>query len=107
MTAVRCLKADTCKLWGGFATCCLALFWLFSSGDFSFILTLSSLVSLFSFLTIAWKIEVRRSARGISCRMMECYCLVFGGRLCAIVPFEGYLPFDRSGDWLYKVCELL
>jgi hypothetical protein len=37
--------------------------------------------------------------------MMECYCLVFCGRLCAIVPFEGYLPFDRSGDWLYQVCE--
>jgi hypothetical protein len=37
--------------------------------------------------------------------MMECYCAVFASRLVAIVPFEGYLPFDRSGDWFYQLCE--
>jgi hypothetical protein len=37
--------------------------------------------------------------------MMECYCAVFASRLCAIVPFQGYLPFDSSGDWFYQLCE--
>jgi hypothetical protein len=100
------LKAhEAFKIWCCFASCSWLLFWFFSSGDFSFILTLSSLVSLFSFVTVTVKIESWRTAQGISSRMMECYMLVFGGRLCAIVPFEGYLPFDKSGDWLYQVCE--
>merc|ERR1712066_1059638 len=38
--------------------------------------------------------------------MMECYIIVFLSRLTAIIPFEGYLPFDKSGDWLYQVCEV-
>merc|ERR1719159_2362286 len=39
--------------------------------------------------------------------MMECYIAIFTGRLIAIVPFEGYLPFDKSGDWLYQLCEAI
>ncbi|CAK0818195.1 unnamed protein product [Prorocentrum cordatum] len=99
------LSADACKAWGGFVLVAVAVFWLFSSGSFSFILTLSSLVSLFSFLGVLVGILQMKSARGISCKMIECYCLVFVGRLIAIVPFEGYLPFDRSGDWFYQLSE--
>merc|ERR1719242_1430701 len=39
--------------------------------------------------------------------MMECYIVIFLFRLFAIVPYEGYLPFDKSGDWFYQVCETL
>merc|ERR1719293_642712 len=102
---MRWVKADSCKAWGGFALVGFAVFWLFSSGSFSFILTLSSLVSLFSFLGVIIGILQMKSARGISSRMMECYCLVFIGRLIAIVPFVGYLPFDRSGDWFYQLSD--
>merc|ERR1719453_1378812 len=99
------LKSDSAKMWGGFSLFVLALFWLFSSGDFSFLLTLSSLVGMFSFLMVAMKIESGKSVKGVSLKMMECYVLVCLARLCAIVPFEGYLPFDKSGDWLYQLCE--
>merc|ERR1712066_1133364 len=54
---------------------------------------------------VAVAIESSKSVRGVSLKMMECYILVFLCRLIAIVPFEGYLPFDKSGDWLYQVCE--
>merc|ERR1719316_1631970 len=87
-----------------FATA-FTIFWVFSSGDFSFLLTLSSLVSMFSFLMVAMAIEQSKSVNGVSLHMMECYILVFFTRLFAIIPFEGYLPFDKSGDWLYQVCE--
>jgi hypothetical protein len=104
-TALRLLKGDACKAWGGFVLVAFAVFWMFSSGSFSFILTLSSLVSLFSFVGVLAGIVQAGNARGISSRMMECYCLVFVGRLIAIVPFEGYLPFDKSGDWFYQLSE--
>lgn len=100
-------KSEAFRAWGGFAVFAFLCFWCFSSGDFSFLLTLSSLVSMFSFLMVAVKIEGAKSVQGVSLRMMECYMLVFVGRLIAIVPFEGYLPFDKSGDWLYQVCEAM
>jgi len=93
------------KVWGSFIAAVVTIFWVFSSGDFSFLLTLSSLVSMFSFLMVAMSIESGKSCAGVSLKMMECYLCVFFFRLTAIVPFEGYLPFDKSGDWLYQLCE--
>merc|ERR1719230_1817832 len=93
------------KVWGGFGVAVITIFWVFSSGDFSFLLTLSSLVSMFSFLMVAMAIESGKTVKGVSLKMMECYIAVFFCRLIAVIPFEGYLPFDKSGDWLYQVCE--
>eukprot|EP00435_Cladocopium_sp_Y103_P066665 s694_g28.t7 len=91
-------KTEAFKVWGGFFLVSLTVFMLFSSGDFSFLLTLSSLVSVFSFLMVALKIEAGRSCKGVSLRMMECYLAIF---------FFRYLPFDKSGDWFYQTCEAL
>jgi len=93
------------KMWGSCFVGVIVIFWVFSSGDFSFLLTLSSVVSMFSFLMVCIAIETQKSVAGVSLKMMECYIIVFFCRLCAIIPFEGYLPFDKSGDWLYQVCE--
>lgn len=38
---------------------------------------------------------------------MEIYACVFFFRLCSILPYQGYLPADSSGDWLYSVLEVL
>jgi hypothetical protein len=100
-------QTEAFKIWGGFALVAFFVFFMFSSGDFSFLLTLSSLVSMFSFLMVAMKIQNASSCKGVSLKMMECYLVIFFFRLCAIVPFEGYLPFDKSGDWFYQVCECL
>jgi len=106
-TALRYMQTESFKIWGGFVSFVFVIFMLFSSGDFSFLLTLSSIVSTFSFLMVAVKIETGRSCKGVSLKMMECYIAIFFGRLCAIIPFEGYLPFDKSGDWFYQLCEFI
>jgi hypothetical protein len=100
-------QTEAFKIWGSFALFAFVVFMMFSSGDFSFLLTLASLVSTFSFLMVAVKIESGQTVKGVSLRMMECYCLIFLGRLIAIIPFEGYLPFDKSGDWFYQLCEAI
>lgn len=98
---------ESLKFWGGFLAVVFLLFFFFSDGDFSFLLTLSSLVGMFAFLVVVLQIEGDKSVKGVSLKMMECYMCVCMGRLCAIVPFEGYLPYDRSGDWLYQLIEAL
>eukprot|EP00928_Gymnodinium_smaydae_P004969 TRINITY_DN11703_c0_g2_i1.p1 TRINITY_DN11703_c0_g2~~TRINITY_DN11703_c0_g2_i1.p1 ORF type:complete len:292 (-),score=43.87 TRINITY_DN11703_c0_g2_i1:77-952(-) len=100
------MQSEAFRLWGGFLIFAIVIFGMFSSGDFSFLLTLSSLVSLFSFLMVATTIESTGTAKGVSLKMMECYMCVFAARCTAIIPYEGYLPFDKSGDWLYQVCEV-
>eukprot|EP00439_Symbiodinium_sp_Y106_P002771 s2877_g1.t1 len=100
-------QSEAFKIWAGFAVIAFIVFMLVSSGDFSFLLTLSSLLSTFSFLMVALKMEIGRSCKGVSLKMMECYLVIFFFRLCAIIPFEGYLPFDKSGDWFYQTCEAL
>lgn len=62
---------------------------LFSDGDFSFLMTLSSLVSTFSFLMVVFKIENIRSCAGVSLKMFECYVVLIFARLCSIIPYEG------------------
>lgn len=93
------------QAWIGFGVVVLVVYHLFSDGDFSFLMTLSSLISTFSFLMITYKIESTRSCAGVSLRMLECYVLLIFARLCSIIPYEGYLPYDRSGDWLYQTVE--
>ena len=98
---------DDLSFWGVFLTATGVLMYLFSDWDFSVLLTLSSILSFFAFLSVAIKIELSKSVKGVSVKMFEGYLLVYLFRLMAIVPYEGYLPFDRSGDWLYQSVELL
>lgn len=98
-------QKDMLITWGPFFGTCIAIFYLFSDGDFSFLMTFSSLISLFSFIMVASKIESNKSCDGVSLKMIDLYLIITGCRLIAIVPFEGYLPYDRSGDWLYQVIE--
>lgn len=95
------------KAWAVFMIIAFAVYHLFSDGDFSFLMTLSSLIGMFSFLMVALKIETSKSCAGVSLKMIECYVVLLFARLCSIIPFEGYLPYDRSGDWLYQTVEAL
>mmetsp|Transcript_8055 Transcript_8055/g.19444 ORF Transcript_8055/g.19444 Transcript_8055/m.19444 type:complete len:298 (+) Transcript_8055:611-1504(+) len=83
------------------------VFHFLSDGDFSFLLTLGSMISMSSFMLVCACIATHKSCQGISVKMLEVYLLVQFGRLVAIVPFEGYLPFDKSGDWFYQVVEAI
>ena len=98
---------ETIKFWVPFIIVGFVLFWLFSDWDFSLFLTTSSLTSMFAFLMVCLKMETNRSAKGVSLKMFECYFILIICRLFSIIPFEGYLPYDRSGDWLYQTVETI
>lgn len=85
----------------------LFVYHLLSDGDFSFLLTLGGLARLFGFCFLLIKMQSERNASGVSLKTLEVYVLVFLGRLCSIMFYEGYLPYDSSGDWLYTAVEFL
>lgn len=93
------------KGYSAFGITVFCVYWFLSDGDFSFLLTLASMISCASFFMLALYQETTRSCVGISAKMMQCYLILQVCRLCAIVPFDGYLPFDRTGDWLYQCIE--
>jgi hypothetical protein len=68
--------------------------------------TLGSLFALFAFGLLLAKAYLTGSVANISLKTLECYFLVFSGRLASILFYEGYLPYDRSGDWFYQFTEV-
>eukprot|EP01029_Cantina_marsupialis_P027784 TRINITY_DN773996_c0_g1_i1.p1 TRINITY_DN773996_c0_g1~~TRINITY_DN773996_c0_g1_i1.p1 ORF type:complete len:303 (-),score=78.70 TRINITY_DN773996_c0_g1_i1:193-1101(-) len=84
----------------------LSVYHLFSDGNFSFLLTLGAITHTFGFGILAFKIWESKSVAGISLKTLELYIVSFFLRLCSILTYEGYLPFDKSGDWLYQFLEV-
>jgi hypothetical protein len=48
-----------------------------------------------------------KSAKGVSVKTLELYVLVFFSRLASILRHQGYLPFDKTGDWFYHTVEIM
>lgn len=92
-------------LWSSFFVFILFVYHFLSDGDFSFLLTLGGIACCFAVVTLTVKILTQSSSAGISVKTLELYAMVFFFRLCSILVYEGYLPFDKSGDWLYQATE--
>lgn len=77
-----------------------------SSGDFSFILVLSSIAQMASFLIICLKVYSSESCSGLSLNTLICYLIILVSRLSSTIFYSGYLPSDDAGDWFYQLCEV-
>ena len=65
-----------------------------------------AMVRTLGFIILASKSVTQKSVAGISLKTLQLYAVVFTLRLSSILFFEGYLPFDASGDWFYQVNEV-
>lgn len=54
-----------------------------------------------------YKMWTNKSASGVSIKTLELYALTFLARLLSILRHQGYLPYDKTGDWFYHVVESL
>jgi ER lumen protein retaining receptor len=93
-------------LWAGFFTASLVVYSFMSGGDFSFLMTYGALARMFGFGILNVKTWKSQRATGVSIKTLQLYCLVFFFRLTSIMRHEGYLPYDKSGDWLYHFIEV-
>ena len=87
----------------------------YSTGDFSALMTYASLTRAFAFGIIFLGVvppALRNNSRVVpphvelmSLKTMLLYSIVFLSRLSSILRHEGYLPYDKSGDWIYHALE--
>lgn len=61
----------------------------------------------FGFGILNYKMLSSRTARGVSIKSLELYVSVFIFRLLSIMRHQGYLPFDKTGDWFYHLVETM
>lgn len=92
-------------IWAGFFTVSLVVYSLLSGGDFSFLMTYGGMARMFGFGILNVKTFTSKRATGVSIKTLQLYSLVFFFRLTSIMRHEGYLPYDKSGDWLYHLIE--
>merc|ERR1719253_1811738 len=78
----------------------------FSSKDFSAVCTFASLTQTFAFYMLLHRMCVSRSAAGLSSKTLQVYVLAFCFRLSATMMVDGYLPSDKSGDWVYQAADV-
>lgn len=93
-------------LWMSLPVLVFAVYHLFSDGDFSFLLTVGSITRGFAFFLLTFKIFSQSSARDLSQKSLTAYAFVFFARLLSVLWQQGYLPFDKSGDFVYQACEI-
>ena len=94
-------------VWSFLIIIVILVFILISSKDFSFMLVLSSLTQMFSFVIVLLKVYNCQNCSGLSLNTLICYLLVLSGRLSSTLFYNGYLPSDTSGDWFYQLTEIL
>jgi len=94
-------------MWAGFFTVSLGVYFLLSGKDFSFLMTYGAMSRMFGFGILNVKTFKSQRATGVSIKTLQLYCIVFFFRLTSIIRHEGYLPYDKSGDWLYHLIEIM
>merc|ERR1719482_1607839 len=71
------------------------------------ILTISAFAQALSFLLLLMQISASGSVAGISKRSLFMHVCKLCCRLSTTLWLEGYLPTDKSGDWIYQVGDVL
>ncbi len=87
------------------STIALAIYYYFSDGDFSFLMTYAALTRSFAFVLLNLRMFLKDHAKSVSLKALQLYAVVFAARLLSVVGHDGYLPYDSSGDYIYHLSE--
>jgi len=53
------------------------------------------------------RVYTSRSVSGLSKNSIICYTICLGFRLLSLTRYDGYLPYDSTGDFIYRLAETL
>jgi len=78
----------------------------FSDSDFSTIMTAGATAQFLGFVLLCVKVRVTKSVEGLSSRSLELFVLFYCTRLTSTTVKNGYIPVDKSGDFMYQAMDL-
>jgi len=90
-----------------FVTVALLVFHWIAEGEFSAVLTLSAIFQCLAFCLLGVHALSTSSVQGISAKSLQLEGVALACRLASTIWFEGYLPSDRTGDFLYQIFDAL
>jgi len=79
---------------------------LLSDRLFSSLITLGAAFQCLGFILLRLKVRKQRGVQGISVNSLQLYAVALSCRLFSTLQYNGYLPVDRSGDWLYQLVDM-
>jgi hypothetical protein len=80
---------------------------MLSDRVFSALITLGAAFQCMGFVLLRLKVRKQRGVQGISGKSLQMYAVALCCRLYSTLQYNGYLPVDRTGDWLYQVVDLV
>lgn len=92
--------------YGTFIAAAFMIYILVAEGEFSAILTMSAIMQCLAIALLAMKVVSTGSADGISVRALTMDAIAFACRLSSTIFYNGYLPADVTGDWVYQAIEI-
>jgi len=110
MSAANSKTGQRVSMLAAYLTCCAwvgLVFRHFTDGDFSIVLTMSAVVQCLGFFLLSIKVRYQKNAGGLSSKCLEMYIIFFVFRLSSTLIKNGYLPIDRSGDWVYQTADVV
>merc|ERR1719152_324176 len=93
--------------WVGFAVVGLFVYHEIAQKKFTVVLTLSVIAQALSFALLSVQISANASVAGISGKSMIMHAVKLCCRLGTTLFLDGYLPTDKSGDFLYQTCDIV
>jgi len=100
-------NCDEALAYGLFAVIFIFAAKFLSDWKFSAIITLGAAVQCLGFCLLRLKVRKQRGVVGISSRTLQMFVLTYVCRLFSTLQYNGYLPVDRTGDWVYQMCEVV
>lgn len=69
-------------------------------------LTLGLGLQCLAFASLAALVDTQKGLKGVSIKMVKMYAGVSAVRLCSTTMKNGYLPDDKTGDFVYQMCDI-
>jgi hypothetical protein len=99
-------RAGTSCIYLAFAFLWALVFGRCSTLDFSALVTCGSFAQCFGLTLLSMKVYSTKSLGGLSSKMLVMFVIHFMFRLTSTSMKNGYIPVDKSGDYVYQVLDL-
>jgi len=90
-----------------FASVAVLVYHWFAEGEFSAVLTLSSIFQCLAFCLLGVHALLTGSVRAISAKSLQMEAIALTCRLSATLWVQGYVPTDQTGEGLYQFFDVL